>query len=90
MINLMIWLTVIINRNNYNNMVKNCDFMSYMKHKIAVFLIICNTLIMFIDIDKTLMYIDETDNTIDLELALSIANQFGLKQDEAKKIIKGL
>ena len=33
------------------------------------------------------LYVDETDNTIDLDLALSVANQFGLKQDEAKEII---
>ncbi len=31
------------------------------------------------------LYVDETDNTIDLQLALSIANQFGLNKDEAKE-----
>ena len=37
--------------------------------------------------DSLSLYVDETDNTIDLDLALSVANQFGLKQDDAKEII---
>ena len=37
--------------------------------------------------DSLSLYVDETDNTIDLNLALSVANQFGLKQNEAKQIM---
>ena len=36
------------------------------------------------------LYVDEVDNTIDLELALSIANQFGLRKEEAKEVSENI